>query len=96
MTHSDNKIQAYLTANTKAILAKKAEEKSMSLSRYASQILEESAEQSITDKVYRAKVLSILSHILTCVYDKEILISNTEVSQELLDKIKEECKKVFI
>lgn len=88
MSHTVNKVQAYIDANTKQYLLKKSEEKAVSLSRYASQILAEHARNVAAEKAFKARVIAILGHILSCVYDKESLNDNMDLTQEILDSIK--------
>ncbi len=95
MRKDDNKMQAYVDEKTRLLLAAQAQESSISTSKYIAQVLTEHANNSRKDKVYRARVIAILTYILSCVYDKETVESNSNVTQELVDLIKSQCEEAY-
>lgn len=95
MSKDENKVQAYVDEKTKAFLCKKSDEKAISTSKYIAQVLAEHAENEVKNNMYKARVLSLLGTILTCVYDQDLVTSNQNAAQEIMDSIKQEARNVF-
>lgn len=95
MRKDDNKIQTYVDEKTRAFLTQKAQEKSISTSKYIASVLAEHVENDKQNKIYNARILLILSHILSCVYDENVSQANTEATNKLMAYIKENCIKSF-
>lgn len=81
MNIKEKKIQVYLDVETKSLLVKDAKAKSVSLSRYVSKILEATANNSDNEKMYSARIITLLEKILECVHDKSVF-ENKIVEQD--------------
>ena len=95
MSKDGNKIQAYVDKKIRLLLAEKAEENSISTSKYIARVLTDHVSNDQKEKSYKARVLAVLAHILSCVYDEDVSHSNLKVTQELMDLIKLECIKAY-
>ena len=96
MTKDENKVQAYVNEKTRIFLNNKAGEKGVSTSKYIAQILNEHVEKKKKNNAYKARVINILGYILSCVYDKESVETNSKEAKDILDFIKQECNQAFL
>ena len=92
MNNKLEKLQVYLDANTYNYLKKISDEIGISLSRYATSIIEKGISNDLQDRAHK-KTHLMLTHLLKSVYDDTIAISNAGNVENLLTQIDGQLEK---
>lgn len=88
------RIECYLSDELKEKISKMAEEKSVSTSKYISQVLEKHcAENSQSDLIFQKKVMAILCDIYACVLDPEVESANRTSAINRMQELKRQCEE---
>ena len=86
------RIECYIDESLKDSLKRRAGEEKISLSKYATKVLEDHLEKN-EGAFNHTKTHTLLGHIFSCVYDKDIHKINAEKIKELVKLIDEDVRK---
>ena len=87
------RIECYLSDGTKEKLAELAKENGDSISKYIGRIVENHLESKAEQLTFQTKIQAILANILSSVYDKDIIKTNTEEVKSLLKMIDDKARE---
>ena len=87
-----SRIECYIDDNLKDSLKEKASEEKISLSKYVTKVLEDHLEKN-EEAFNHTKTHTLLAHIFSCVYDKDIHKLNAEKIKEMVHLIDEDVRK---
>ena len=87
------RIECYVSDSAKEKLTKFANKKSIALSKYISQVLENHLDDGENQSVFQKKVMTTLFEILSCVYNSDAQSINHETVASLMRDIKKQCEE---
>ena len=88
------RIECYISDGIKEKVSKLAEKKSLSVSKYISQVLANHCEGEETQAVFQKKVMAILCDIYSGTYNPKIENENQEAVIARMLEIKKQCEEL--